>query len=171
MDLMCIYTKMHTNTDTHTCMQILLHHFIGITLVLAIPICARYQDYIVLNTSHANHYLYTLASNHAVDFKCKLRFLTLGQITAAESLFTYEPGENVNSFAFPDHVPPLLDEILDSLEKNATLLEVCGDNAECLFDFSQTNDPDVGMAAMMVENETATEMQAACKNSSVYISL
>jgi len=49
---------------------------------------------------------------------------------------------------------------------NSTLQNVCGDNAECLFDFSQTDDPDVGMAAMMVENETAIEMQAACKVSS-----
>jgi len=73
----------------------------------------------------------------------------------------------VNSFAFPDHVPPFLDELLTSLMGNSTLQNVCGDNAECLFDFSQTDDPDVGMAAMMVENETATEMQAACKNCSL----
>ncbi|XP_065910791.1 mucin-like protein isoform X2 [Dysidea avara] len=115
------------------------------------------------NVDNSDEFLFrngTMISNSSADALIH-QFGQSWQITAAESLFTYEPGENVNSFAFPDHVPPLLDEILDSLEKNATLLEVCGDNAECLFDFSQTNDPDVGMAAMMVENETATEMQAA----------
>jgi len=46
---------------------------------------------------------------------------------------------------------------------NSTLTNVCGDNVECLFDFSQTGDIEVGMAAIAVENETAIEMQEACK--------
>jgi len=87
----------------------------------------------------------------------------LGQVTDAESLFTYEPDECAANFSVPDHVPPFLDEIVSNLTTNSTLVDVCGDNIECLFDFGQTGDPDVGMAAMMVENQTASEMQDACK--------
>ena len=81
----------------------------------------------------------------------------------AESLFTYGTDESAANYSFPDHVPPFLDEILFNLTANSTLVDVCGDNVECLFDFGQTGDADVGMAAMMVENQTASEMQDVCK--------
>ena len=69
----------------------------------------------------------------------------------------------MTTFSDPSHLPPFLDDILSSLMNNSTLTDVCGDNVECLFDFDQTGDVEVGMAAMTVENETATEMQEACK--------
>ena len=69
----------------------------------------------------------------------------------------------MGTFSNPDHTPPFLDELLASLMGNSLLADVCGDNVECLFDFAQTGDVEVGMAAMAVENETATEMQEACK--------
>ena len=87
----------------------------------------------------------------------------IGQVTQNESIFTYEYGENVDTFSIPDHTPPFLDEILSDLTGNSTLTDVCGNNVECLFDFSQTGDMEVGMAAIAVENETATESQEACK--------
>jgi len=86
-----------------------------------------------------------------------------GQVTDANSLFTYGPDEDVGNFSVPYHVPPFLDELTTSLMNNSTLMEVCGDNVECLFDFGQTGDADVGMAAMMFENQTMLEMQDACK--------
>ena len=46
---------------------------------------------------------------------------------------------------------------------NSTLTDVCGDNVECLFDFDQTGNVEVGMAAIAVTNEAITEMQEACK--------
>jgi len=88
---------------------------------------------------------------------------TLGQITSAESIFTYKAGEGVDTFSDPNHVPPFLDEILSNLTGNSTLTDVCGSNVECLFDFAQTGDMEVGMVAMAVENETAMETQDACK--------
>ena len=75
----------------------------------------------------------------------------------------YEAGESVGTISNPDHIPPFLDELLTSLMDNSTLANVCGDNVECLFDFAQTGDVEVGMAAIAVENETATELQEACK--------
>ena len=75
----------------------------------------------------------------------------------------YGAGESVVIFSDPDHAPPFLDELLASLMGNSTLTDVCGDNAECLFDYDQTGDIEVGMVAMAVENETASETQEACK--------
>ena len=72
-------------------------------------------------------------------------------------------GESVATFSDPNHLPPFLDEIQSNLMANSTLTDVCGDNVECLFDFSQTGDMEVAMAAMTVENETAAETQEACK--------
>ena len=69
----------------------------------------------------------------------------------------------MGTFSNPDHTPPFLDEQLASLVSNSTLTAVCGDNVECLFDFAQTGDTEVGMAAITVANVTATEMQEACK--------
>ena len=46
---------------------------------------------------------------------------------------------------------------------NSNLTAICGDNAECLFDFDQTGNVEVGMTAIAVKNETATELQEACK--------
>jgi len=57
-------------------------------------------------------------------------------------------GENVNTFSNPDHVPPFLDEISETLANNMTLMNACGNNTQCLFDFGQTGDEAVGMATM-----------------------
>ena len=95
--------------------------------------------------------------------KLFVHMCTLGQITQSESIFTYEAGDSVDTFSVPDHAPPFLDEILSNLMDNTTLTSVCGDNVECLFDFSQTGDMEVGMAAITVENEMATKIQEACK--------
>ena len=86
-----------------------------------------------------------------------------GQITQEESIFIYEAAESVITFSDPDHTPPFLDELLASLKSDSMLTSVCGDNVECLFDFDQTGDPEVGMAAIAVENQERTEIQEACK--------
>ena len=91
----------------------------------------------------------------------------LGQITTAESIFTYGPGESVTTISVQNHVPPFMDEILPGLRENKTLVEVCGDNAECLFDFSQAGDAEFGMAALAVEAAALSESLSACKYSSL----
>lgn len=83
--------------------------------------------------------------------------------TPGESIFTYGLGESATTFSMPNHVPPFMDEVLPGLLQNMTLVEVCGDNAECLFDFSETGDIEVGMATLAVENEATIESLLACK--------
>ena len=92
--------------------------------------------------------------------------LLSGQITVAGSIFDYEASEDVITFSDPDHMPPFLDEILSNLMGNSTLTDVCSDNVECLFDFAQTGDAEVGMATMAFETETTIETQDSCKYNS-----
>lgn len=86
-----------------------------------------------------------------------------GQITPEESIFTYDVGKNIQYFSDPNHVPPFLDEMLLDLMRNSTLTDICGDNVECLFDFTQTGEVEVGMAAIAVENQMAAEKQEICE--------
>ena len=69
----------------------------------------------------------------------------------------------MDTFSVPNHVPPFMDEILPSLRNNATLVEVCSSNIECLFDFNQTGDAEFGMATLAAKDEATSENLSACK--------
>ena len=64
----------------------------------------------------------------------------------------------MTTFSQPDHMPPFLDEIRTDLEGNNSLTAICGNNTECLFDFSQTGDEAVGMATMAFMEEVTEEV-------------
>jgi len=55
-------------------------------------------------------------------------------------------------------VPPFLDEIRSGLEGNSTLTEICGDNPQCLFDFDQTGDANVGMNTLQFEEQAIEQV-------------
>ena len=78
--------------------------------------------------------------------------LLTGQITANESLFTYENGESVNTFSDPGHIPPFLDDIL--LDSNLTLFTTCMNSAECVFDTMQTGNISIGLATLETHSVT-----------------
>lgn len=71
--------------------------------------------------------------------------------------------ESVDTFSKPNHIPPFLDEISDALQENETLTNICGTNTECLFDFSQTGNEDVGMATMMFTEEVTESVTMSGK--------
>ena len=62
-------------------------------------------------------------------------------------------GQDVTTFSQPDHMPLFLDKIRTNLEGNDSLTAICGNNTECLFDFSQTGNEAVGMATMAFMEE------------------
>ena len=66
--------------------------------------------------------------------------------------------EGVDTFLNPNHIPPFLDKILSNLMGNSTLTDVCGSNAECLFDFAQTGEIEVGMAAIADSNRATRNL-------------
>jgi len=86
-----------------------------------------------------------------------INFLS-GQITPSESIFTYASGKNARDFSNPDHVPLFLDEIRSSLEGNSTLIEICGDNPQCLFDVDLTGNAEVGMDTLQFEEQAIEQV-------------
>ena len=64
----------------------------------------------------------------------------------------------MDTFSNPDHVPPFLDEIRRNLEGNSTLVGVCGNNPQCLFDVGQTGDENVGMDTLQFEEQVIEQV-------------
>ena len=65
-----------------------------------------------------------------------LHFIT-GNVTQFESLFTYRVDQNElwQYYSHPNHIPVFADEIVGT----GAQIAICGNNAECLYDLSQTN--------------------------------
>jgi len=71
-----------------------------------------------------------------------------GQITANQSLFTYKPGQSVDTFRNVSFVPMFADALQfynDSVKQAA--YKACGNDFSCLFDAAATNDVSVGVSS------------------------
>ena len=86
-----------------------------------------------------------------------INFLS-GQITVDESIFTYLSGQSASDFSNPSHMPSFLDEIRSSLEGNSDLVEICGNNTQCMFDIDQTGDTNVGMDTLQFEEQAVEQV-------------
>ncbi len=84
-----------------------------------------------------------------------------GQLTADESLFTYPDGMTVADYAFPDHVPPYLDEVLAAATPE--VLSACGANKMCIYDAVETNDIAIGLDTMETVNRIEADEKLACE--------
>ena len=77
------------------------------------------------------------------------------------SLFTYNPGENITTFANASFVPIFLDETIpfanDALRQAAE--EICQGDANCLFDIASTGDTAVGAST----KQTAVQLESESK--------
>ncbi|XP_064385443.1 uncharacterized protein LOC135334236 isoform X4 [Halichondria panicea] len=70
------------------------------------------------------------------------------QIRPDDSVFTYPEGNTALDFAFPDHIPQFLDEVVATASVN--VLTACGDSVQCIFDASQTGDISIGLETMII---------------------
>ena len=76
-----------------------------------------------------------------------------GAITEEESLFSYSlDGAGFDHFQHPDHQPIFLDELAPTDEQ----VEVCGGDQQCIYDYAQTGNIEIGLATMEVEQSTST---------------
>ena len=66
-----------------------------------------------------------------------------GEIISSDSLFTYPEGMSAESFSHPEHEPVFLDEIIETASDE--IRQLCGDNAECIFDAIQTGRTDIAL--------------------------
>ena len=102
-----------------------------------------------------------------ISGSCNLQFLCLffliGQITEAESLFNYLPGESTDSFSVPDHVPSFTDEVVGAADP--AIIEACGgsNNTRCIFDSVQTNSTSVGLATLEFDESTQMDQMITSK--------
>lgn len=81
----------------------------------------------------------------------------------AESLFTYGPGEDVDTFSVPHHIPPFLDALGPV---DPALITACHGFAECVFDSIHTGDLSVGLATFETNAANVLTAQTVGKNSS-----
>jgi len=80
------------------------------------------------------------------------------QITTAQSLFTYKPGEGVDTFKNESYKPIFADELTfynETLERQAR--ETCGSNVACLFDVAATKDVSIGEATLQTSEKLVNE--------------
>ncbi len=83
-----------------------------------------------------------------------------GQISSNESFFTYPEGMSAANYSFPDHIPVFLDELGDIPQE---VLDVCGDNAECIFDATQTGNLDIGLETLTTNEGNVDDQNQASK--------
>ena len=90
-------------------------------------------------------------------------FFLIGQITEAESLFNYLPGESTDRFSVPDHVPSFTDDVVGAADP--AIIEACGgsNNTRCIFDSVQTNSTSVGQATLDFDETTQMDQMITGK--------
>lgn len=88
------------------------------------------------------------------------QFLCIGQVSEEQSLFTYTQGLSARDFSHPEHVPAFLDEVIAAADPQ--IRQRCNNNAQCIFDATQTGDEEVGLTTMQFELNTIQSQMEAC---------
>jgi len=65
--------------------------------------------------------------------------------------------------AIENHDPPFLDEIIDELFSNNELINFCGYNVQCLFDYNQTGDSTIAAQTAMFLRNSQYRKELNCK--------
>lgn len=82
--------------------------------------------------------------------------MSVGRISAEESLFTYITGQSPSTFNQTSFTPVFdIDDLPYEITNETTA--ICGDNIQCLFDIGATGDVAIGMATLesfVTYNET-----------------
>lgn len=103
----------------------------------------------------------TMLGNNATDSMIH----TFGQqweIQPSESLFTYPEGLTAADFSHPDHQPAFLDEVLSSASD--TITQACNNDPQCIFDYAETGDPEVGMATLETNENNNMDLMVTLNN-------
>jgi len=87
--------------------------------------------------------------------------LFTGQVTFNTSIFTYNAGEDVNTFKNESFEPIFLDENItfasDALRQQAEA--ICQGDANCLFDIASTGDTAVGESTKQISVQLESESE------------
>ena len=96
--------------------------------------------------------------NKFIQFCPKVDFyVTLtGRITKAESLFVYKNGTSYEYYQDYDFVPQFRASF-SSPEEEARAREICGNNSQCLYDYSQTQDSQFAANTRRIDEKHTAE--------------
>lgn len=84
-----------------------------------------------------------------------------GEIEPSSSLFTYTGELTAADFSYPQHEPVFLDEVIHLATEE--ILQLCGDNAECIFDAIQTGNTDVALDTLEMDTANSNDQMITCK--------
>lgn len=88
--------------------------------------------------------------------------ITTGQIVEEESLFTYPVGTTFSDYTFPDHIPPLISDVVASAP--VSTVEMCNNNEQCIFDAVQTGDLSIGTGTLNSIDTNNNDVMIASKS-------
>lgn len=89
----------------------------------------------------------------------QLNDVLVGRIKPSESFFTYLPGTNYSTYNDLTFVPDFGPPAFNDTALYAEVLEVCGDNEECIYDAARTQSIAVGKASRIAD-ETFQQQEA-----------
>ena len=91
---------------------------------------------------------------------CLTFFTFLGQVTAQESLFYYGAGLSTGNYSNPDFVPSFKSDVVANAPDMITTY--CGDNTECIFDYSVSGSEDVAAETILADQNYVSQENQAC---------
>lgn len=91
----------------------------------------------------------------------KTLFSPSGEILPEETLFTYPVDSGPANFSFPDHLPAFLEDIVENVPQE--IRDACGDDPQCIFDYSETGNEEIGMETLNTNMENENDQIQACK--------
>ena len=65
------------------------------------------------------------------------------------------------NFSFPEHEPLFFDDIVS--EAPSEIITACGDDLQCVFDYSATGDEDIGLGTLVAYENNTRDQEQACK--------
>ena len=93
----------------------------------------------------------------------------IGEIIPSESLFTYLEGTSAETFSHPEHKPVFLDEIIATATDE--IRQLCGDNAECIFDAIQTGRTDIALDTLETDITNTNDQMITGKFSTMFVEI
>lgn len=77
-----------------------------------------------------------------------------GAVAETESLFSYSlGGDSYADFQHPNHQPVFLDQFSPTAEQ----MEACGSDQQCVYDYAQTGNIDIGLSTMKIEQSNSMD--------------
>ena len=65
------------------------------------------------------------------------------------------------NFSNPDHMTTFLDEVVEGASNETRAL--CGDNAQCIFDATETGNMEIGLETLQTNQENVNDQIVACE--------